>query len=359
MWSHQIISTPEEFERLEPIWSQVWSHSHLLGKPFWHFDWIRAWVRHFAANQLFIVVVFEHEEPIAILPLVRKPMGSFRLAPLRVLAFMGQGYITVYNDVMVSDIARQPMLAVDYLMRLLRRQCLRGYVAQLHNVPEDSTLWRYLRAHPSRWSLDGQPGEMCLELPLDGEVYVRGEIARKLRRVARQGPLHLVEVQEQESIQQFLDGLVATHRLTWSHAASDRFLDPRYTGVLRDGLPPLVAQGVVNLTWLRQGSATLGWHVEFRDERRAYGFAHAYNPAFRSMSPGKLMVCQLLLRAQPLVDVYDFLHGEDAYKFDWKPRARRNWEFQLHSPAYGAVRQVLQSVRAWRNHGRHHRIKAL
>jgi hypothetical protein len=84
------------------------------------------------------------------------------------------------------------------------------------------------------------------------------------------------------------------------------------------------------------------WHFGLRHGRRFYWYKMAYDAAFAAYSPGKVHVALLLEECmRDGVEVFDFLCGDEAYKFAWTSRFRRFYRLEW----WNGLRPVKRMVR--------------
>jgi CelD/BcsL family acetyltransferase involved in cellulose biosynthesis len=310
----------ETFDRLEAIGAESWDALHRsarLTAPFSGYTWQREWVRAFGAGRrLELRTVSDAGGLVAVLPLYEEAPGVLRL--------IGGTDVSDYLD-LVAVAGREE----DAWTALLAALGDDGVLDQ-HCVPAASPTVTVL---PSLASVAGlvatvEVEEHCpvLTLPATWEDYLgrlsgkhRHELSRKMRRLAREVPdARLSAVDTAGDIAARLGDFLTLHRL--SRTGKAKFMDERMEGFFRASVVALAAEGRARL-WLLDTSegpiasfVTLEWP----------GTVGLYNSGFRpdkaSLSPGLVLLARLIEDAiARRVPCFDFLRGEERYKFEFGP----------------------------------------
>ena len=88
-----------------------------------------------------------------------------------------------------------------------------------------------------------------------------------------------------------------------------------------------VHDGPVHCSALLVGERDVSWHVGFCHKGTLFWYIPTYDPDYAVYSPGKIHVYSTMEWAfNHGCHTFDFLRGEEAYKFGWADRD----EFQMH-----------------------------
>lgn len=153
-------------------------------------------------------------------------------------------------------------------------------------------------------------------LPLAIPADRRRKIRRARRLLAAQGGGTVDWSPEPEA---FLGALIRLHGARWSSRGEDGILsEAPVVGFHRAALPGLVAAGIARTALLRvEGKPVAAYYGLCRGER-ALAYVGGFDPAFAAISPGALLVAEAIRRAaDDGAGTFDFLRGQEAYKYAW------------------------------------------
>jgi CelD/BcsL family acetyltransferase involved in cellulose biosynthesis len=151
----------------------------------------------------------------------------------------------------------------------------------------------------------------------------RGDVGRQMRRLASKGPLslRLFRRDEQAAARQELTRFFGAYEREWSSRGPSMFSSPLARGFLEGLLEDLLHTGWLHFSVLTCGSCPIHWHFGYLWRERLYWTKVAYNPQWANFSPGKVHIAMLLdLCLQTGIRYFDFLYGDEAYKFLWAPQ---------------------------------------
>jgi CelD/BcsL family acetyltransferase involved in cellulose biosynthesis len=312
-----VITEPTGFAALRPQWQELWQCCP-SATPFQSPEWLMSWWDVFAPGSLRVVAIREHGELTGLAPLYRdgnvlKPIGvslsdyqdilvapesSARAAIASAIAAMGDVGTCVFDEA-------SPDASVLSLEILGWRQRMENASpcpqlelparASLSKIPPFTS--RHLRTARRRAARRGE----CVILEGDGDnaLPLIGELARlsKLRR--------------QESV----------------------FDDPQVEAFHTAAMPGLIEQGLVRLYALTIADAVAAVYYGFLHNERAYGYLSSFDPAFAFESPGAILLGHAIeSAAKEGARVFDFLRGDEHYKYDWGARDRFNVRYVLARP---------------------------
>ena len=102
-------------------------------------------------------------------------------------------------------------------------------------------------------------------------------------------------------------------------------LDPRVRQFHRSAAPRLLEAGLLTLRSLSIEGRVAGLFYGMQDSRRAYAYLGGFDPAFGFESPGTILIGAALEDAMVAgCGEFDFLRGQESYKFGWGASARCN-----------------------------------
>jgi CelD/BcsL family acetyltransferase involved in cellulose biosynthesis len=321
-----------------PAWRELVERDpdkHIFATPEWNKIW---WDEFDAAKDLLILSVQRDGEVVAIVPLYRKEEDG-----RQILRFVGGIDLTDYLGPICLREHRAD--AADALVDWLVETDFAWDELDAHSLPVPVGFPDLLAERADRYGLDynlrHEESVALLDVPKDWDSYLaslgskeRHELKRKIRRIARDH--HDVEVRSAtpETLERDLKLFVEMHR--GAEGLKGHFMRPEIATFFER-----VAHAFMPLSWLRldflevEGrpiASTFG----FSFGERYYLYNSAYEPSAGRLSPGLVLVAQLVKRC---IDegcaVFDFLRGEERYKFDLGGEAVSLQNLKIFNPKSG------------------------
>ena len=306
--------------------------------PFQSWEWNSAWVAHFGARKRPLVLLFRSEKGdlVGIAPLYT----SFHLGtPVRRLAWIGTGT----SDYM--DILALPEFAgtVAEALRDFLQNELRGWdMADLQQLRPASRLIR--KAEAGEPKTDGAesclPMEPCpyLELP-DRWEAVTARLGKKMRSnlgyysrlLTKTFPDAQYALADETNLQDGMTALFTLHQKRWNARWLPGVLGNRRVQAFhRDIAAQFLEQGWLRLHLLRTEGAIRAVLYCFHWNRRTYYYLGGFAPELGKYSLGTLLTGHAIRHAiEENGEEFDFLRGNEGYKYRWLPQERINQRLLL------------------------------
>lgn len=296
---------------LKPAWRDLWRRSP-SATPFQSPDWLLPWWDVFAPGELRVIAVHEDGALRGLAPLYR---DGTRLFPLGVS-------LSDYVDILASPAALAAIAAALAAMADVE-ECVFDEVR-----PGAAVLGLEVAGFSERMA----SASACPLLELAGgwKAAVSASAQRHLRtarrRAARRGECVILEGDADNGLALVAE-LKRLNDLRHQHSV---FSDPRVEAFHVAALPGLIEQGLVRLYALTIGDAMAAVYCGFLHGTRAYAYLGGFDPAFAYESPGSILLGHAVMAAaNEGAQVFDFLRGSEAYKYDWGARDRFNVRFTL------------------------------
>lgn len=305
----------------EAIGAAAWSSLHArsrLRSPFLTWAWQTEWVRAFAAGrQLEIWQVEDSEGVVAVLPL-------WELSP-DIRQLVGGADISDYLDLLaVAGREEEAWTA------LLGARAAASPTWELHSVPAASPT---VVALPALATAFGQHAAVAVEercpvitLLDTWEAYLealtskqRHELTRKMRRLAREAPdARVTLASTRAEIEPRLGDFLDLHRR--ARAGKARFMDGRMEAFFRRIVAVFADLGLIRLWLLDSAGGPLATFLVLEWD----GTVGIYNSGFHleraALAPGVVLLGYILQDAiERGQRRFDFLRGEERYKYDFGP----------------------------------------
>lgn len=311
-------------DRLEAVGAAAWAGLHArtrLRSPFLAWTWQAEWVRAFLHGRRLEVWRVDDAAGalVAVLPLFEAEPGLFRLA--------GGADVSDYLDLIATAGREEEAWAA-----LLGARAAARAVWELHAVPAASPTVTALPSLAATVGLQAtvEVEDRCPVLALPGSwpAYLeslsgtqRHELQRKMRRLAREAPdARPTCATSRGEVETRMGDFLDLHRR--SRAGKARFMDARMEGFFRRVTAALAEQGGLRLWFLDASGGPLAAFLTLEWD----GTVGLYNSGFRpdraALSPGLALLAHVLRDAiERRKRRFDFLRGEERYKYDFGPVA--------------------------------------
>lgn len=259
---------------------------------------------------------------------VLRPEGAGK--PQRIVRFVGGIDVADYLDIIAApDRMREAWSSVlDYLLEISSQ----WDVIDFHSLPDFSPSRELLAELALERGLHAQifPEDVCPVVPLPGdwETYLmslrkkdRHELRRKVRKLEGRDDArwYLVNPRDDEALQQGMQSFIALHRLSGTDKAA--FMDEAMAASFLDMAHRLAHTGWLDLAVLEVNKEPAAAYLSFNYNGRLYLYNSGYDPQFGSYSAGVALLAYRIHKAiLQGVKVFDFLRGDEDYKYDFGAR---------------------------------------
>jgi CelD/BcsL family acetyltransferase involved in cellulose biosynthesis len=309
-------------DSLEAVGPDAWDALHAatrLRSPFLGWTWQHAWVAVFAEGRRLELrrVVDASGRLVALLPLVEIGPGRWLLT--------GGSDVSDYLDLIVLADREQEAWAA-----LLAARAGDAAVWELHAVPAASPTVTALPALAAAAGLaaEARVEERCpiLPLPATWDALLaslsgkhRHEITRKLRRFEREAPAgRVVWADTAAAVEARLDDFLALHRR--SRQGKAKFMDARMERFFRRVVPALAARGRARLALLELPEGPIASFVTLEWDGAVGLYNSGFHPERAALSPGLVLLAHVIRDAiERGRQRFDFLRGEERYKYEFGP----------------------------------------
>ena len=317
-----------------PEWNALW-HRIPNASPFVSPGWLWSWWRHLGGGKLRVFTARVDGRLVAVLPMfIWDNAGIRRLLPLGIS-------VSDAFDLLVEADWRRPVR--DLLGPLLGHDddwdC-----CELHEVPRDSALL-WLDGTGLRSLVQRQSMSPVLDLRTFAAQGSRSAPIRKLRRARKRAEaLGAVRIERLGPdtppgvIRHAMEQLFTLHAAQW-HARGETgvLAGPALRAFHHDVAAAMTAHGTLHLLRLFVGGALSGVFYGFLRGEHAYAYASGTDPTLAPVGPGTLLIGAAVEAAHAAgARDFDFLRGQEAYKYDWGAVDRPTMQITIATPARSA-----------------------
>jgi CelD/BcsL family acetyltransferase involved in cellulose biosynthesis len=268
---------------------------------------------------------------------VLRPEGAG--GPLRLVRLVGGKDIADYLDVIAAPGQMEAVWAavLDYLVGIQGE----WDAIDFHSLPDWSPSREILPRLATERGLEARvfPEDVSpvAQLPHDWETYLmslrkkdRHELRRKVRRLESKEDARwaLVPTRDRAAMAEGMETFLKLHRMSGADKAE--FMDERMSAFFRAMAGELAGTGWLDLAILRVGEEPVSAYLSFLYGDRLYLYNSGYNPRFAKVSAGMALLAYRIHKAiLQGVRVFDFLRGDEPYKYDFGGKNTYVWRAVL------------------------------
>lgn len=352
----EIIEDTDTFLALKDEWTELLQSSS-ANCVFLTWEWMFTWWQELAEDRkLWIIKVSNDGQLLALVPLVLRPSRLMRLLPFRVLEFIGSGNVgSDYLNMIIRSGHEDTMVPVisEYVAS-------RQLVLELSQVDRASApiTQMALRLREKGWCPTRSTNSFSPYIPLSRyswESYLqslsskqRGTYLKKMRKLEKTFDVRLEEVTTEVQRRDALAVLVDLHLKRWDDRGGSNALHRGDLVSFHEAWSrTALREGWLSLYVLRLDDKPAAAVYGFRYNKVFYYYQAGFDPDYAQYSLGVLALGMTIRSAmEEGLEVYDFLHGDEDYKYRWTQEARELVKIDLFPPSLrGAVCQSAMSMR--------------
>jgi len=336
----------EALTRLRSEWQAMFRASG--APPFLSWEWLSTWHKWFGREKHpFLLCARESGNLIALLPLCVEKRQSSRFSPgLKRMSFMGESYgASDYLDILALPGFKQKSadIFIEYLALPHSFDLL-----ELEGIAADSyTLQSLARcfANDGRFSYRIVPQYICPRMSLDSRWEDLLERSRRsdyfkrcIRRLNKIASFEFRVISDVNEIPAAFGRLLELHVGRWiERGGSSAFRTAEQKGFTFDAAAELAGAGMTRFEeiWLEgECRASL---LCFESGDSYYFFLSGFDQAWSKYSLGFTLLWLSIREASRRgLKMYDFLRGDENYKFDWSDNPRMTVTAQVASDSRAA-----------------------
>lgn len=327
---------------------------------FLTWEWIATWWQIYGAGSRLNVLTAHTDDGrlVGIAPLKRITRGIGGVLNVDVVEFIGHGgdVTPEYLDFIVDPEHEGPVLTAfaDLLLAAPAAVLdLRPFAAHSANLP---ALVKRLEKEPG--GMQCVPDSICPQMPLPSSLEAfmadrsrnyRKKVKESQRRIARDFGARVRVSTTQSELQADLDALGALHQRRWDRA-SRAFRSPEYREFHRRFAALMLERDATRLFLLENGREPLAALYCFVYGGRYYYYQSGRNPDHPKHHLGLVLLHNAIQEAiKEHADVFDFLRGQEEYKFHWAKSCARNVRV-VYWPT-PAIRAISRANELWSRFG--------
>lgn len=323
-----LIEKETDFTKLRQPWTELLLSSGCSIFQSW--EWTFSWWKHFQRSKRLAVLVFsDKDELVGIAPLF---VSSYYLGlPIKKAAFLGTGP-SDYGDFLVQPEKRKDFFSAlgKHLVRKFSWDaadfqqisgdfgCLKVLVESLKNQPELES--SYIQQ------------EKSVQLPLPGSYdELLSRLTKKFawnvgyynRRLRRDYQFEIKKVTARDDVDYWMKTFFRLHQKRWLDKKVPTVLfSPKFQAFHTDVARLFSAKDWLRLYFLRLDGTVVASLYGFRLGDRFYNYLGGFDPDWGRMSVSTVLTSKVIEECiNEKMAFFDFLRGEEEYKFKWGGRS--------------------------------------
>jgi CelD/BcsL family acetyltransferase involved in cellulose biosynthesis len=336
----RIISESNEFESLSEVWDSLLRKSKDNNPIYLTHEWLLTWWKHFGESKKLNVLLIEKEgQTIGIVPLMRT---EYRIGLIKIHALETIGSVNCNHIGLVRSGNREE--AVSAFITYLEEELAKGeLVLRLTLVPDDCEFLDLLRRRNSLPTSNLIMQEKVktlapyITLPSTWDEYSRSlspnrrhVLRRKLRSLEKAHNVEFLDCTG-DNLEIMLSRFIDLHERRWKYAnVKGVFSDPKMEGFYRDIATQFVKRGWLHFSCLVVDGEVVSAEYAFIYNHKFYCTTSARDIDYSKYNVGHLHQMFLIKYAiEKGLWEFDFLKGEEPYKFHWTESIREYINFVM------------------------------
>jgi CelD/BcsL family acetyltransferase involved in cellulose biosynthesis len=335
------VRTETELHQLQQEWMELFYRIE-CENVFLSFDWMVTWWYHWGeARRLFVVAVRHPTGRLVALAPLCIARSAFGMAGLLRLGFLGDTWGGAdYLDILVES--GYEAAALGEVVRIVIQHRREWDYMEFSDSNADSPALAQLRRQLKELGMNEHvsTASECpyTALPDSFEQYlgnlgpnVRYNFRRRMKALERKASLAIIAFENGAELQRRFGDLVRLHRLRSAqlHRKSS-FLESGVQAFHADVLPQLARRGWARLYVIQAGGGAVAALYGFSIGKKFLFYQSGMDPAWSRLSVGLVMMGWTIAEAiRNGHKEFDFLRGDEPYKFRWANSSRQTLTVRL------------------------------
>lgn len=329
------VRTTTALEQLAGEWREFFQQIGCQN-AFLCFDWMEPWWRQWGARHYLLVITVRNREGrlVAVAPFYvrRSRLGVF--GP-RALCFLGSQWVgSDHLDLLVNP--EYEWAAIEAIVRIVEEHSAEWDYMELGDSAEDSrVLARFRQEFKTRGMTERVlRSSVCpyTPLPASFDEYLAGvganlryNFRRRQRAIKREAEIEFLTLRGGAELQDRFGEIVRLHRLRFEGQRKySSFSTPEIQQFHAEALPRLAASGMARLYLLQANGKAIAALYGFSAGKKFAFYQCGMDPSWSRLSVGLVMMgCSIEEAIRTGHEEFDFLRGNEAYKFQWTTKSRR------------------------------------
>lgn len=310
---------------------------------FQSIDWMKSWLEYKKKSKEiipYIVEIVEGHKTVGIFPLYlsEKEFANFHFRVLRPIGDVESDYLL-------------PILSKEHSSEEILKKAVETVFKDKENwdcidwgdIPKNSIFDKVLSnflTNPYSTFITRKKTEVCPFLMLNHDFgtikhkidkQLLGQTLSKEKKMIKNGQLKLCKVEKSIEIDSVMEKLFDIHCERWRNTRTpSKFESIEMRKYTLQVAKRLHKTGLLHLTYLRQNNKIISVHFGMADGKRLYFYTPAFDINFQKYSVGSILMYRLIqLSCQEGYEVFDFMRGNEGYKWLWGAEEKSNVRYTV------------------------------
>jgi CelD/BcsL family acetyltransferase involved in cellulose biosynthesis len=325
------INTKKEFFELESQWDKALNRS-IENNIFLTWEKMAPSVKHLGRNSsLKILCATENNKLVGIAPL--------RITHKGLKGYFGYGIIEPLTN---GDTDYMGLIMIEQ-----QDQCLHQFLAHLFSqtdwdlmylpdLPQTSPSLTLIRNATDIPKFEIEKGVICpyVEIPSSKEKLMANldrkfekKLKKSLTKLEREhGKVELKNYYELGSLEETIQILIDLHQKRWrTKSNSGRFVEEKSRDITLQTAKYFAEKDWLRLYFLTVNGKPVAVELNFEYSGKMYCHLKGFDTDYYKYRVGSLLTLKVLEKCiEKRITEYDFMQGDEAYKFDWTKKYRQN-----------------------------------
>ena len=345
MFSVRRIRQESEFSNLETTWNNLLKQS-CADNPFLTWQWLYSWWKCYGQkSELMILALEKDEQVVALAPLMvrTKPLGLLKAREIVFLGSFGAG--SDYLDFIITKGFETS--SIEVIITHLARNDRAWDVISLTNIPDGSASIDHVKKACNKigYCHTGNPSVVCplIQLPSTWDEYLstlsksmRSDIRRKNNKLSKIGDVEYEVIQERRDLDSAMNDLIHLNRLRMkTKNLQGAFLDSQFTQFHKNLISLFFQNEILHLSFLKVNGKRIAALYNFFYNDVCFYYQSGFDPVRAKFSPGTVLFTLSIREAiNSGMREYDFLQGDESYKFNWANAKRQCFSIFVYNKTF-------------------------
>lgn len=337
-----ILTRSEQFHRLSDEWNTLLQGSS-ANNIFLTWEWVSTWWKYFHDSSSLWIVTVRHPQSkqlLGLAPLVIKRQRNFAGILGHQLIFLGNGAAAPDHLDFIILRGHEHQIVPIFSAMLWEQRHLWDEINIDGIVSQTSVLYDLIQQHPHLMKQIERTVCPYLSLPKDWQTLkhslgknMRYNLGRFQRRLQKDYPgvTKINQYHDSENVMDFMPLLYNLHAIAQNRKNNPGIFADQNMMDFHTELATVFSQN----NWLRAytldvGQTSIAALYCFQYCNTVYFYQSGFDLFWRRYSPGSQLMAHAIKAAiEEKVQIFDFLRGEEEYKFEWTSTYNTNLKFTI------------------------------
>ena len=321
----QLITTISEFSNLKDGWSKLLNNCE-DNQVFFTWEWINTYIVKLLSDEekLFIILLKDRGRYIAIAPLKIKNTIVF-YSKEKLLTNLTD-MTTDYNSIIIDKSYNYKKI-IEKIVDTLKENSDKWDIMRLQNINEKSYLIQNLYEVLMKKELSSvsiYTNTVCpylkyTDLDVKSNKKQINDISRRKRKIENDSNIDMYI--NEEFNEEVFNKLIEFKNDKYSQGVLNNSKIVDFYKEISKKMPENI-----HFSYMRADDKIVAVHFGFKDKNKIYYYMPSFDPEYGNKGVGMILLKEIIDSEQGNVKIFDFLRGNEPYKFIWTDRMTYNYD---------------------------------